>query len=79
MEKVAMYLEGPGHEYRPVTLLSVPPEHSEPETAGLRSGITGIQIRRLVDEEGRIANQVDFDGFRFKYAGSNIPWFLVFG
>lgn len=79
MGKVAMYLEGPGHEYRPVKLLPVPPGHAEPDGAGLQPGITVIQIRRLVDEEGRIASQVDFDGFRFKYPGSNIPWFLVFG
>jgi len=38
-----------------------------------------IEVRTLIDDEGKIANQIDFDGFKFKYRESEIQWSLLFG
>ncbi len=38
-----------------------------------------VEMRTLIDDQGKIAKQTDFDGFRFKYQDSDIPWNLVFG
>jgi len=78
-----MFLEGPGQERRPVKVLSS-------EHVRLRSGATDgirivhplatqIEVKTLIDADGKIASQVDFDGFRFKYKNSEIPWNLVVG
>lgn len=32
-----------------------------------------IEMKTLIDANGEIASQVDFDGFRFKYKDSDIP------
>jgi len=83
MGSVAMFLEGPGQERRPVKVLST-------EQVRLRSGATDgirivhplatqIEVKTLIDADGEIASQVDFDGFRFKYKNSDIPWTLVVG
>ncbi|WP_132864823.1 hypothetical protein [Stenotrophomonas sp. ATCM1_4] len=83
MGSVAMFLEGPGQERRPVKVLST-------EQVRLRSGATDgirivhpmatqIEVKTLIDADGEIASQVDFDGFRFKYKDSDIPWTLVVG
>lgn len=83
MGSVAMFLEGPGQERRPVKVLST-------EQVRLRSGATDgirivhplatqIEVKTLIDADGKIASQVDFDGFRFKYKNSEIPWNLVVG
>lgn len=83
MASVAMYLEGPGQERRPVKILSTQSTRLRPGiTDGIRivhPSATSIEMRTLIDEEGKIANQIDFDGFRFKYRDSEIPWNLVFG
>lgn len=83
MESVAMYLEGPGQERRPVKLLSTQPMRPRPGASdGKRimhpKGAT-VEMRTLIDDQGKIAKQTDFDGFRFKYQDSDIPWNLVFG
>jgi len=83
MGSIAMWLEGPGQERRSVKLLASRPVLTKP---GLADGIhfapshgRDIQMRTLIDDEGKIAEQIDFDGFRFKYHDSDIPWSLVFG
>lgn len=83
MGSVAMYLEGPGQERRGVKLLATQPMHIK---SGLTDGIRfsrplgqDIEMRTLIDEEGRIAKQIDFDGYRFKFDDSDIPWSLVIG
>jgi len=83
MGSVAMYLEGPGQERRPVKLLST---RTMPVKPGLSDGrriahrSSGeIEVRTLIDDEGKIANQIDFDGFKFKYRESEIQWSLLFG
>lgn len=83
MGSVAMYLEGPGQERRPVKLLStrtmpVKPGLSDGRRITHRSG-GEIEVRTLIDDEGKIANQIDFDGFKFKYGESEILWSLLFG
>lgn len=82
MGSVAMYLEGPGQERRPVKLLStrtmpVKPGLSDGRRITHRSG--EIEVRTLIDDEGKIANQIDFEGFKFKYRESEIQWSLLFG
>jgi len=83
MGSVAMYLQGPGQERRPVKLLSMQPRQVRTDrVAGIRvahGSVPDMEIRTLIDDEGRIASQVDFDGFKFKYRDSEIPWNLVFG
>jgi hypothetical protein len=80
---IQFYLEGPGRELRPVTIVSK--EMADIRTAGIpsRSGPaaadTRIEVSTLVDERGNLARQVDCDGFKFKFNGSEIPWSLVVG
>lgn len=83
MKGIQFYLEGPGRELRPVTLVST--EMAELRTSGIpgRSRVAAadarIEISTLVDERGNLARQVDCDGFKFKFNGSEIPWSLVVG
>lgn len=83
MKGIQFYLEGPGRELRLVKVVSK--EMADVRAAGIpcRSGIaaanTMIEVSTLEDEQGNLARQVDYDGFKFKFKGSEIPWSLVVG
>jgi len=83
MGSVAMYLEGPGQQRRSVRILSSQHKRLQPSGAdGIRirhRSISEIEVKTLVDEDGKIAIQADYEGFRFKYPDSEIPWSLVVG
>ncbi|MGE8225368.1 MULTISPECIES: hypothetical protein [Stenotrophomonas] len=83
MGSVAMYLEGPGQQRRSVSILSR--QNKRLFTGSVDSiriknrSISEIEVKTLVDENGNIAVQSDYDGFRFKYPDSEIHWSLVIG
>lgn len=83
MSSVSMYLEGPGRERRAVTLLSSESVHLRPgSTDGIRiarRGAIRFQVRTLIDGYGNIAKQIDYDGYRYKFQGSELPWDLIVG
>ncbi len=83
MAPVSMYLEGPGRERRPVTLLSYENVTLRPGTLDsirlARTGAKRVRIRTLVGGKGNIAKQVDYDGYRYKFLGSELPWDLIVG
>ncbi len=80
---VQLYLVGPGQERRLVRHIST--ELADIKTMGIpiRSGPaaanTLVEINTLADEEGNVARQIDCEGFRYKFSGSEIPWSLVVG
>jgi len=75
MESVQMFLEGPGMERRPVKLLST-------KKVSLRTSqrITPIivEAQTLVDDEGKLARQIDLEGLRFQYGRSPVVWSLLY-
>lgn len=75
MESVQMFLEGPGMERRPVKLLST-------NKVSLRTSqrITPIivEAQTLVDDEGKLARQIDLEGLRFQYGRSPVVWSLLY-
>lgn len=80
MNNVKMYLEGPGRERRPVKLVST--EESSPGALGVadHGAFRGqIEINVLADPAGNLARQVDREGYRYKFAGSEVPWALIIG
>ena len=83
MKGIQLYLVGPGQERRPVRLVST--ELADVRSMGIpiRSGpLTGnfqVEVNMLVDDAGNLARQVDYEGFRYKFNGSEIPWSLVVG
>ena len=83
MGSVSMYLEGPGRVRRPVTLLASEPTQVRPGSSdGIRIAhrrSSEIQMRTLVDDHGNIARQVDYDGYRYKFQGSEMHWDLIVG
>lgn len=83
MGSVAMYLEGPGQQRRSVKILSSQLKRihtGSVDSIRVRNrSISEIEVKTLVDEQGQIAVQTDYDGFRFKYPDSEIPWSLVVG
>jgi len=38
-----------------------------------------VEMSTLVDEEGNIARQIDREGFRYRFEGSEMKWSLVVG
>lgn len=81
MADVKLFLEGPGQQRRQVTLLAT---ESRQVTKGsfdgrrvATAGASKVCFHTMIDEDGNIARQVDFDGYRFKFNGSNLPWDLV--
>lgn len=83
MGSVAMYLEGPGQERRAVSILSRQNKRlftGSVDSIRIRDrSISEIEVKTLVDKNGKIAIQTDYDGFRFKYPDSEIHWSLVIG
>ncbi len=83
MKGIQLYLVGPGQERRPVKLIST--EKADIKTMGIpiRSGPaaanTWVEVNTLVDDDGNLARQIDCEGFRYKFKGSEIPWALVVG
>ncbi len=75
-----MYLEGPGLERRPVTLNAI-----EEVCAGAigfpgrGSAGAAIEINVMVDADGNLARQIDGEGFRYRFSGSDIAWSLIVG
>lgn len=78
MKGLKLYLEGPGQERRPVTFDSMETASSIIGARGHREA-RAIEINVLVDADGNLARQVDRDGFRYKFTGSEIPWALTVG
>jgi hypothetical protein len=75
-----MYLEGPGRERRPVKLFST----EEASIGSLGFADHGpikspIEINVLADSAGNLARQVDHEGLRYKFKGSEVPWALIVG
>lgn len=80
MGSVELYLEGPGQERRPVTQNST--ETVSGQDAGFMLGvpvIRPIQFNVLVHADGNLARQVDREGYRYKFSGSEITWSLSVG
>jgi hypothetical protein len=72
------YLEGPGREHRPVTLVST--EQVQASALPLGSGRARdevVEINILADLDGNLARQIDRDGYRYKFDGSEIVWTLI--
>ncbi len=80
MKDVRMYLEGPGRERRPVKLVSTE-ETSFGALGFAEHGAISrpIEIKVLADTAGNRARQIDREGFRYRFAGSEVPWALIVG
>lgn len=76
MEVVRMFLEGPGMERRPVKLLGT---HNASLRTSQQVRPIIVEAQTLVDDEGKLAKQIDIDGFRFQYDRSPIIWSLLYG
>lgn len=83
MTNVQLYLVGPGRETRAVRCISKEfadlkamgiPNRSAPAAAH-----TLVEVKTLEDTDGNVARQVDCEGFRYKFTGSDIPWSLAVG
>ncbi|WP_182334379.1 hypothetical protein [Stenotrophomonas acidaminiphila] len=83
MKGVQLYLMGPGQECRPVRRIATEladirtmgvPARNAPVAAG-----TLMEISTLADDEGNLARQIDREGFRYTFKGSEIPWSLMVG
>jgi hypothetical protein len=78
LKGVKLYLEGPGRECRPVSFVS-----TEEVRAATLSRISGrsseesVEITLLADADGHLARQIDREGFRYKFDGSDISWSLI--
>lgn len=83
MGSVAMYLDGPGQKRRSVKILATEQIRVSAQSVHSRRdhqpSASEIEVRTLVDEQGNIAKQIDYDGYRFKYRDSEILWNLVLG
>jgi hypothetical protein len=78
MKDVKLYLEGPGRECRPVTFVST--EEVCARTLVIvnnKAKDERIEINILADSQGHLARQIDREGFRYKFEGSEIPWTLI--
>jgi hypothetical protein len=78
MPKIEMFLQGPGGELRKVKSSS--PSISEKieqssQLAPVSQSMLGIG--RAVDSEGRVAIQVDHEGFLYRYDERGPTWALV--
>ncbi|MGX9718836.1 hypothetical protein [Stenotrophomonas acidaminiphila] len=79
MKQVNMFLQGPGGERRAVTLLAteqVPLETLVFHGPNTRPGVL-VDLHILVDEHGNLARQIDHEGLRYRFSGSNASWVLV--
>ena len=84
VESMKLYLEGPGQERRPVRLISTEQKSlgaaRDHPVRGTMAGFDGkVEMNTLMDEDGNLAQQIDREGFRYKFEGSEIPWSLIVG
>lgn len=83
MKGVQLYLVGPGQERRTVRRIAT--ELADIKTMGIpirsvpAAANTLVEVNTLADDAGNVARQVDYEGFRYKFKGSEIPWSLVVG
>ncbi|AMJ56601.1 hypothetical protein AXG53_08025 [Stenotrophomonas sp. KCTC 12332] len=78
MPKIEIFLQGPGGELRKVK--SAKPSISEKierssQHAPISQSMLGIS--RVIDTEGRVAIQVDQEGFLYRYDERGPTWALV--
>jgi len=38
-----------------------------------------VEVNTLMDGEGNLAQQIDSEGFRYRFNGSELPWSLIVG
>jgi len=38
-----------------------------------------VEVNTLMDEKGNLAQQIDCEGFRYRFKGSQLPWSLIVG
>jgi hypothetical protein len=38
-----------------------------------------VEVNTLMDDEGNLAQQIDSEGFRYRFNGSDLPWSLIVG
>lgn len=79
MKEVNMFLQGPGLDRRAVTLLAteqVPLETLVYQAVNARRDVL-VDLHILVDEQGNLARQIDHEGLRYRFNGSNASWALV--
>lgn len=85
MKSMKLYLEGPGRERRPVKVVSTERKSLKtvsdlPLRGGKSVGLDDtVEVKTLMDEEGNLAQQIDYEGFRYKFQGSQLPWSLIVG
>lgn len=81
MKEVKTFLLGPGAECRPVTVLAT--EKVALDTLLCHAPNAGagvlVDLHVLVDTQGNIARQIDHEGLRYRFSGSNATWVLVVG
>lgn len=78
MNGLKRYLEGPGREHRPVTLVSTDKVLASALPMGIgRTRDELVEINILADPDGKLARQIDREGFRYKFDGSEIVWSLI--
>ena len=81
MHNIQFFLEGPGRQLRAVTLLATEsknvPKGSNDGRRVATMGLSDVCFHTMVDAQGNIAKQIDFDGYRFKFRDSNLPWDLM--
>ncbi|WP_442681854.1 hypothetical protein ACSBPQ_09010 [Stenotrophomonas sp. JC08] len=80
-----LYLEGPGRERRPVKVVSTERKSLKTVLNLPLRGAKGVvmddmvEVNTLMDEKGNLAQQIDYEGFRYKFQGSELPWSLIVG
>lgn len=81
MGSVRHYLKGPGGELRHVVLDGGEERsaaHGSPDGRHApRASNTTYKFHHATDEAGNVAEQYDYEGFRFKFANSAVVWELV--
>jgi len=79
LKDVNMFLQGPGAERRAVSVLAterVPLETLLCHAPNAGAGVL-VDLHVLVDAQGNLARQIDHEGLRYRFSGSNATWVLV--
>ncbi len=85
MKSMKLYLEGPGRERRAVKVISTEQRSLRTvlDVPGRRASGPGmermVEVNTLMDEKGNLAQQIDCEGFRYRFKGSQLPWSLIVG
>lgn len=84
MQGIKLYLEGPGQERRLVKVISTEQKSLKavrevPIRWAATSVDVDVEMSTLVDEEGNVARQIDREGFRYRFDGSEMTWSLAVG